>query len=84
MTSSVALNGNYLKPVVPMDTDFEQNLHDFSTKVRLVKNQCTAKVVLCLFLQLLVSEFSRNPQMPWLRRLITCVFANERFKAVAL
>ena len=38
MTSSVALNGNYLKPVVPMDTDFEQNLHDFSTKVRLVKN----------------------------------------------
>lgn len=84
MITSVALNGSYLKPVVPMDADFDTNLHEFGTKTRLVRNQCTAKVVLCLFLQLLVSEFSRDPQVPWLRRLIAGIFSNERFKDVAL
>ena len=51
---------------------------------RKVANQCLAKVTICLFLQLLVSEFSREPTRPAVRRLITSLFTNEHFKTLSI
>ena len=77
MADRVALNGNYLEPVVTLDEEYVAKRNNFNIRTRRVANQCLAKVTICLYLQLLVSEFSRDPQMPWIRKLIAAVFANE-------
>ena len=75
----VNLNGEYLDPLVPFDADFESKRIKFEMRSRLVRKQSEAKVVLCLFLQMLVSEFSRDPGQPWVRKLITILWQNGHF-----
>jgi hypothetical protein len=78
------LNGKYLQPVIDLDEEYQQKSTIFSLKTRQATNQCLAKVTVCFFLQLLVSEFSRDPNQRTVRALITRIFTNEQFTALSL
>ena len=52
--------------------------------VRKATNQCLAKVTICFYLQLLISEYSREPNRPVIRRQITKIFTNEQFKSLSV
>lgn len=68
--------------------DIDENAEALKSKSNVIKrrvsNQCHAKIALCQFMQLLVSEYSRDPSMPWIRDLITKVFCNANYKTLSL
>ena len=80
----VQLNGNCLPPVIDIDENAESLKAKSNLIKRRVSNQCHAKIALSQFMQLLVSEYSRDPSMPWVRDLITKVFCNARYKTLSL
>ena len=57
---------------------------EFNLNSRKARNQCLAKVTICFFLQMLVSEFSRDPTQSTVRQLITQVFTNETYAALSI
>jgi hypothetical protein len=67
-----------------LDEDYQQKSAIFRLKTRQATNQCLAKVTVCSFLQLIVSEFSRDPTQGTVRALITRIFTNELFTALSL
>ena len=75
----VHLDGHFLDPLVPLDSDFESKRMKFEMRTRVVRKQSEAKVVLCLYLQMLVGEFSRDPAQPWVRKLIASLWQNDYF-----
>ena len=81
---NVNLGGRYPEAVVAIDENQPNQRSQFNLASRKVANQCLAKVTICLFLQLLVSEFSREPSRPEVRRLITSLFTNEHFKTLSI
>lgn len=80
----VNLSGRHHEAGVAIDEDVPSQRSQVNLASRKVANQCLAKVTLCLFLQLLVSEFSREPSRPAVRRLISSLFTNEHFKTLSI
>ena len=61
MQERIHLNGTYLEPIVEFDEELQRKKITANTAARKATNQCMAKVTICFYLQLLVSEFSRDP-----------------------
>lgn len=85
MSQKIQLDGHFLKPVIiDEETDFYRTSSEFNCNSRAARNQCLAKITVVFFLQLLVSEFSRDPDQPHVRALLTQIFTNETFEALSI
>jgi hypothetical protein len=66
----INFNGDYLEPYHETDRDFVHKDMAFKTKSRIVVEMCHSKVAVTYFLELLTSEFSRDPDQEVIRGLI--------------
>ena len=60
--SKIILDGQYLKPFHESDQDYKDLSMEFINKSKIVTTQCQSKIALTYFLELLTSEYSRDPK----------------------
>ena len=68
--ATVDFDGGYLEPFHETDPDCERKETEYRTKSRIAVELCQCKVAVTYFLELLTSEFSRDPTQKPIRELI--------------